>query len=83
MLVKILATLVILIIPKPRLGIYELIEGNDQPPLRKPRKGEVEVLAIENGWVRYALLPRVSFSVRSMRVAAFMLSYKFKGEATA
>ena len=62
------------LVPTP--GTYELILIDEPIQERLSRQGEVEVTAVQNGWVRFELLPTSSFVPRSMRIAAFNLTYR-------
>lgn len=61
--------------PTPSPGTYELI-NNAGRKNREEASGLIEVTSVQDGWVRYELLPLGSFAPRSMEVAAFNLSYR-------
>lgn len=64
-----------LLVPAPSPGTYELIDHGGRKN-REEASGLIEVTSVQDGWVRYELLPLGSFAPRSMEVAAFNLSYR-------
>lgn len=76
MLISFLSLLVRAFTLVPTPGVYELISVDEPIQVRELRKGAVEVIAVKDGWVRFEILPKSSFVPRSMRIAAFNLTYK-------